>query len=231
MPSNVLPKNGSVLEKRKSSKNRNVNKNLRGTLFPLRFIFGKTKAYLLTKKTNQSNLGKYPSARGEAYEKYGRKFMNEIFLKRIHGKKETFVVKEVPFTVESVNSIAILSVQKTKPWLSGKIGWVGLGFSPNAVIVEVIQGRRDTLAEQDRFRQHPSIHMHWPNYILGVVEERAKALGFKRVKIRAPESLYSYHFSAYGSMPGVRKEMNILYSTVAKAMGYKRRGMFYVKNL
>jgi hypothetical protein len=114
------------------------------------------------------------------------------------------------------------------------IAHVKLGFESKAVIVEAMQGDKGRQPEFERFRE-----MHgkpWANYLIEKLEEHAKKTGFKKVKIRVPESLYYYHYKEVDSKVKkkdreVQEEMEALYNSVAEAMGYRRKGNFFVKEL
>jgi hypothetical protein len=132
--------------------------------------------------------------------------------------------------------LASTMFQKTTKPVSQRVGWLGIGFERNAVIIEVMQTcrhnsiNRPLLNEFRRLSKKPVL-----NYLLEQAEENARKNGFKQIKIRVPETLYYYEHldmsHAVTNEEGVRLAMRRLYQKTAREEGYKRKGIFYVKDL
>lgn len=172
---------------------------------------------------------------------FGKEFIETFPKTELRGKKrKKFVVSICKAFFESSYSVGL----RAKATGSGKeisefaFANAKLGFQKNTLIVEALNATKGKQPELERFRE-----MHgkpWANYLLEKAEEHARKCGFKKVKIRTPESLYYYHYANLGKGKKQDKEkqkreiqerMEALYSKVAKAMGYKRRGAFFVKRL
>ncbi len=176
----------------------------------------------------------YNTGRRSAMEKFGKAFTKGFPERKFKGTNDAnFVVDLTRSSYESHLAISLMtSVEGAKlPTTQAK-----LGFEENAVVIEAMQGNKGMKAELDRFRQskdNPQ-RMPGPNFLVAVIEARAKEKGFKQVKIRVPESLHYYHHpvgEAALNPKEHRLRMEALYGRVAKAMGYRKKGMFFVKTL
>ena len=116
---------------------------------------------------------------------------------------------------------------------------IGLDKERNALIIEAIQGRRGAISDLKRFEK--AVGKPWPNHLMELIEKHARKNFFKTIEIRVPESLYYYHKPMAGTVhtkeerkekiKQIRKRMRIMYNGVADALGYKRKGVFFVKEL
>ena len=115
-----------------------------------------------------------------------------------------------------------------------------------------MQGIYGKQTELERFREMHGMPAF--NYMIQAIEGHARKLGFEEVEIRVPETLNFYHIpiismkkesairAKYRSKAKaekalereremVRRRMEALYKGIAKAMDYRRKGLFYVKRL
>ena len=124
-------------------------------------------------------------------------------------------------------------------------GHIKIGFEPEALIVEAIQGHFD---RKDRVKQvNTVLGKPWANYSLELAEEHARRCGLKHVKIASPRTNYWFEHPEKLTKtdegwkylevtnPEEKKEiqqrMLTSYAIIAKKMGYKKQGEFYVKEL
>jgi hypothetical protein len=114
-----------------------------------------------------------------------------------------------------------------------------IGFDRQAVIIEAMQGEAEFGREIKEMNQ--KLGKPWANYLLQCVETDARRAGYTQVKIRRPETLYYYEHGvldtytdrnqAVGQNPEVQKRMREMYGLIAKRMGYRKEGDFFVKDL
>ena len=194
----------------------------------------------------------YASGGRTALNAFGRGFTEsfpKILLKGKKGRK--FSLRCATARWESCWAAVLETVPVRGAGTSTRVADVNLGFEREAVIVEAMHGHEKMQPWIERFRE-----MHEKpvfNFVLERVEEHARLLGFKQVKIRVPESLWFFKSpSLFGNKMAklaritdlkerekqgekakedIRRGMEALYKAVAKAMGYKRKGLFYVKRL
>jgi hypothetical protein len=174
---------------------------------------------------------RYETAKNHAKGKAGL-FLQTFPKTRIKGKKRrVFVVTPFWGDCEAVRSIALAIKGCAKKPLAEKtltnkiIAEAKIGFTENAVIVECLQGRSGQQEWLERFRQ---VHgKPWANYLLAQIESHAKKCGFATVKIRIPESLRAY----WTHEKTIRQRIEALHNNAANAMGYKRKGLYFVKEL
>jgi hypothetical protein len=202
-----------------------------GFLKKIRVLTCKAQIYARSRFQRNQSMAKYSTASSKAYLTHGRNFFGVFSTVKIQGRKEIYTISSTPFVIESPHGLELTYSSTRGNKKSGSLGKVGLGFTKDALIIEVIQGKKGTSPEQDRFRQTPKVNTHWANYLLTLIEKQARELGFSEMKIRVPESLYSYHFSSASDMKRVRKEMDAFYYTLATACGFKQKGLFFVKSL
>ena len=183
---------------------------------------------------------RYKSAYEENIKRFGKKFLKSFPRTNLAKKGNRFVVsiKEMGPVNESSFSLTLEKELGKKTRLNQlTLGDARLGFEEEAVVVEALKGLSDydapqgitPLAELDRFRQY--FGKPWANYLLEKIEEQARKNGFSKVKIRRPESLYFYWHTFRREKKETRKTMRRLYGRVANEMGYKRKGIFFVKEL
>lgn len=84
-----------------------------------------------------------------------------------------------------------------------------LGFSKGAVFVEAIEGAN--IGSREEVEQlNQSLGMPWPNFLLSEVENHARGLGFKHVKIHSPEtSTYHTNPLLFTDLPDLSKESKL----------------------
>jgi len=115
--------------------------------------------------------------------------------------------------------------------LPKSLGTVKFGFEEDAITF-LPQGERGAWTESKRFE---SIKKEkWPNFLIGLLEERAKGCGYKTARIPVPETLYFYKkpIVVKGRTPEqAREQMKKFLEGIADAMGYEKEGNFFVKNL
>lgn len=187
---------------------------------------------------------RYRTACRETTEREGRSFLRGFPKRKVRGNKHQFVVSaDSHFGIESTASI-LLEVDRAKKPAGGKepIALAGVGFGKKDVVVEVMQGAKGSGQLLSEFRRAaqgtPAL-----NYLVNRIEGQAKRLGFKKVKIRVPESLGNYWDPVINNevlntkkensaeRTRIRERMRELYKAVADAEGYMRKGDFYVKKL
>ncbi|MBI4043892.1 MAG: hypothetical protein HY393_03755 [Candidatus Diapherotrites archaeon] len=182
----------------------------------------------------------FKTAAGEALLSHGKPFIETFALHPLaYGKWEVGIGRS---TYESSVGVGIYPGRSTEEPIpvrrDSALVQAKLGFERKAVIIEALQGKRGNV--KDVQRMNAALGMPWPNYLLQETEKHARACGFKKVKIRKPETLYYYKHPAVpvktGEAPGpvierVQARMRALYEKAAQAMGYHEEPGFYVKNL
>lgn len=103
-----------------------------------------------------------------------------------------------------------------------ELDWV---LKKNAIIIEVIQGRKKGEYQRNVFRSLTK--SNWPTVMLEQIEKNARECGFKEIKIRRPETLHAYQLQT----PKVKEQMRKLYYSIAKALGFRKKGPYFEKNL
>ncbi|MBI4043900.1 MAG: hypothetical protein HY393_03800 [Candidatus Diapherotrites archaeon] len=112
-----------------------------------------------------------------------------------------------------------------------------LGFERKTIIVEAMQGQRPQ--NEIRALNH-ALGEPCANRLLRELEEHARKNGFKTIKIRTPESLHYYQWPLASAkdkeekerkVKAIRASMHALYGLVAKTMGYKKKGAFFIRTL
>jgi len=183
-----------------------------------------------------SGRDKYDTATKKSYALYGRKLLDGFDIKTLcFSQGQEFRVSSHEPIHESQNALKLFSVgEKTLEKISGKVAQIGLGFAPEEVIIEAMHTNSYLKVELNRFRR--ATHTPALNYLLRMVEIKARGKGFKRIKIRRPETLRWYQTEKIFPSRGMTKkeaqaQMRILYNKIAKAEGYTKQGMFYVKEI
>jgi len=206
---------------------------------PLLHLVGKARVKRITNKN--TFYPRYETGTFQAFTEHGHTLFESLPKKLVFGKKKNFVICPTTQSLEGHASIAMNTATPQKG-ITGRVGQIALGFTKNKVYIEAIQGKPNAQAVGDQARQ--AVGMHWPNKLIQIVEEEAKKHDFTESRIRAPESLYSYHHPSSKIFEGAttflekrrilaehRAQMRALYETVAEKMGYKRRGLVYIKKL
>jgi|GEM_PF-2390409 len=196
-------------------------------------------------KTQRGSLTNFKTAEHETYVALGRRFVEKFRPIEMKGKKHRFIVSFfaddhlVP-GYESRRNLGImvrLSAEEAEKKGRGRyprdlvLGIAAIGFEEDALVIEAIQGKEKTEKtlknEFWRTAKTPLLE-----FLLKTAEEHARSLGFSRVKIRRPETMY-YYEKPFTSADHhiVRKGMRKLYSQLATKFGYKKGKFFYEKNL
>ena len=187
-------------------------------------------------------LGKEPLSKAsymtggiENARKFGLGFLKSFPSIGLKSKKRAkfFVFRDLS-KGEASNEIRLIEqkiASENERHFGSAIARIKIGFTKNSVIIEEMQGTKSTQPEVERFMEmhgKPAI-----NYTIGLIEEHAKKHGFKAIKIRVPESLHYYqlHRGTGAANTKIRQNMKTLYNSVARAMGYRRKGGFFVKSL
>lgn len=211
--------------------------NLGGRAKTVLSRYRRERGYLAMKVGCSKKSGAYKTANSERIETYGKEFVETFPKITLKGKKRrAFVVDTGHSCLESRKSVrlAVYNAEAGKvKGIPADVAFLKLGFSKNAAIVEAIQGTAGWQPEFERFR---ALHgKPWANYLVEKLEEQARRTGFRQVKIRAPESLFWYYHKSKDESNSDylerRKRMEALYNNVANAMGYSRKGNFFVKGL
>ena len=119
----------------------------------------------------------------------------------------------------------------------GTIMNVGFGFKGRTIIM-IPQGKKPDINEPRKVRQllgrfQTATGKYPANYLVEAIEEHARRHGFKTAKIPIPESLYHYQnpYAKPEEIPKIQERMRKMYAAIASAMGYRERGLYYVKKL
>ncbi len=148
----------------------------------LRFRFREMKPFIASRMNSHS------TADPQRIKAHGKLFLASFPRKRI---STDFVVKVDRADFESSIGIAIKGLRRKME--------VKLGFTPNTVIVEAIQG--DAAAQEVVEKLNRELKKPWPNFLLEEVEKHAAGLGFRFVAIRDPKSLHYYDVPLMDTIP------------------------------
>jgi len=185
------------------------------------------------------------NARKSSIEMHGLPFITSFPEIRIQGmKRREFNVGISTSTYESpvAVSLSILDASK-KPVKDQRyfkrdpkeIAQAKISFRKKIVVVEALQGELGSIEWLDRFRNKTGVS--WAQYLTARIEEHARKMGFKQVKITIPERLRYYNNPVVSSIRGesdkqkIMENMRKLYYATAEKMGYKKEGDYFVKNL
>ena len=167
----------------------------------------------------------YPSAQAENHMK-GKTFI-ETFENFVLNKRKNHFRIEIQTqglrAVEARNTIVLMDMSKKKQKIV--LARIGIGFDKDAIIIEVVQGRKKGEEERNAFKS--LVQKNWTTFMIEKIEDRAKKCGFKEIKIRRPETLTAYQLQK----PEIQRQIRILYYSIAKSMNFKKRGPYFVKNL
>ncbi len=166
----------------------------------------------------------YQTARNESHEK-GKRFLKTFKKFEIRKRKNNFVVEaktQGTCAIESKNTIVLIDRSKRKPSVLARIG---IGFEKEAIILEVIQGRKKGEEERNAFRSLTK--SNWPNFMINQIEQHARECGFKEIKIRRPETLHAYQLQG----PEIQKQIRTLYYSIAEKMGFEKKWPYFEKKL
>jgi hypothetical protein len=173
---------------------------------------------------------KFGTAMQETYVKLGRSFI-EKFNSRTIGKKNdrTYLIQADELGLyDSARQVQIICQEGKE---NNYLGHLSLGFTKSGLIIEAIQGtmgKKQMQREFWRLGKKPIFE-----FMLHEIEEHAKKLGFRYIKIRRPETLYYYKkpYLKTKSDKEIRRSMRILYDKVARHAGYKKEEFYYTKAL
>ena len=180
--------------------------------------------------------GRKPTASTRALRTIGRMFI-ERFPTRVVN---TIGIRLNGDVYESPIGIHLTVGGPTMPVLRAS---AKIGFDCGAVIIEGIQGVSESGNELKQATER--LGKPWPNYLLEMVEENARACGFHQVRIRRPETLYwvqqpvQYNIKSRenekitneAEKRALQKQIIGFYAIIAKKMKYKKQGDYYVKEL
>ncbi|MDD3083717.1 MAG: hypothetical protein PHP82_01715 [Candidatus ainarchaeum sp.] len=218
--------------KRRIPKNRTIIRFLRGIKI--------VKNFSIREKVIASTLlGQYNSGREKNYYLYGKKFSESFPEKIIVFNKNKYKISCVNSLFEGQKEIQLEQFFDKKT--SIKTARLCIGFEKNTLVIESIQGTRGLNTHLNKFRRIEDKKSgktkgeHAFNFLLQQIESHAKKQGFKEVKIRVPESLYSYWFPNLEKVglnqKQIQTKMKILYEKVATSCKYVRKGNFFVKKI
>ena len=180
---------------------------------------------------------RYETASLEAFHQFGKAFFDTLPSVKISRKKNKFEISKIDNASHEASVrlriVGLNRFQRERIYYDDALAWASLGFEREAVIVEAIQGQVNGKAKLEVFSS--IFGKHWSKALLDIVEENAKKHGFKSVKIRIPESL-AYYWNPVGvtgikTIAKIRRDMRNHYNGLASALGYKRKGIFYIKKL
>jgi hypothetical protein len=197
----------------------------------------KTKGYFSNYSRNRNYNKKYASAKKEAYEKFGRKFLGSFAQDKIIIKKagRQYIISKSNPSFESEHGVVIRVISKDSLNKRGvMLARISLGFLENTLIVEAMQTGKEVNNRLNEFRRESKETAL--DFILKEIEKRAKSLGFNSISIRKPEMLYYYNNPSILSSENIsRKEiqrnMRKLYSRIAKRNAYERTARFFTKKI
>jgi hypothetical protein len=176
------------------------------------------------------------TAEDQAYKKCGRSFLKNFKPIIFNGRnKRKYQILSAGRCSESANTISIKLIMP-ETYHKNDIAHIGIGFEKNALIIEVMQTENPQHSKKylNEFRRTTKTQPL--NWLLKQAETRAKQFGFKEVKIRAPETMKWYNdpwtwTNKTLNTEEIRTNMRVLYNKIAKSEGYKRKGIFYIKQL
>lgn len=167
----------------------------------------------------------YPSAQTENHKNgklFIKLFENFVVKKRKNHFGVELQTKEFR-AVEAKNTVVL--TDKSEKGKETVLARIGIGFDKEALIIEVIQGRKKGEEKRNIFRS--IIKTNWTNFMIQQIEKNARKCGFNEIKIRRPETLNAYQLQNQE----IKEQMRILYYSIAKAMGFEKKGPYFVKKL
>lgn len=168
-----------------------------------------------------------PTGRIKAAEKYGRRFIEQFKTKTIRPGIHLGIGASL---FESDRAVIIYSNGHA-------IGEARIGFDREGVVVEAIQGMNGVKMELDEVKKKTG--QSWTVNAVRAIEETAKEIGMRTVKIRLPETLYYYRRPVVSESPmsihevqeAIRARMRATYRSTARELGYREKKRFFVKYL
>ncbi|QQR92309.1 MAG: hypothetical protein IPJ89_04085 [Candidatus Iainarchaeum archaeon] len=185
-----------------------------------------------------------PSAQLHAIRKFGRTFMDSFPDKIIRNTHGTVRIN-INFSANE-SGIAIATMDGSGDMRKHLCGHVRIGFEPQTLIVEAIQGhfgRKNNIDQVNAVLGKP-----WANYALELAEQHARQCGLQRVKIASPRTNYWFNHPQVlkkvkdfeweyaevtdaNEKEALQRQILGFYAIIAKKMGYKKQGDYYVKEL
>jgi len=157
----------------------------------IRNVLGKTYMRLFTTNRDLS-YHRHLSATSHNAARHSRNF-EQTFQTQTKKGKSTF---QIASSRQGHESNLIITIKKMGKSRQASLGGICLGFGKKTIYIESIQGGHKKKSSLNEFRRLLK-GKPWQNYLVEEVEKHAKSLGFKKIKIRAPETLYYYHHPAY----------------------------------
>jgi hypothetical protein len=203
-------------------------KERRKVIFQFRKVFFKANAWTAMKTGTKA--GRYKSASMANITQYGRNFYHSFV------ERELLKTRRGNYSVFARGSVGESPIELALAFNRGRacvpMAYVRIGFEKKAIVIEAMKGASGFKAELNKFNEANSKKAF--DTILEQMEAHARTLGFEEAKIRIPESLFSYWASKqYGEVKSaqIKKRMRELYNRVARANGYRKKGLFLVKVL
>ncbi|MDO8537436.1 MAG: hypothetical protein Q7S21_00965 [archaeon] len=196
------------------------------------------------------------SVRREFYE-FGERFIQNFVPSFNSRKNKKYKTDFLRGHGESPLAVAVCTGERIHENLA--ICLAKIGFTKESVLVKGIQGEKGKLSDIMKFEN--IVGMKWANYLIQEIEVQAKQNGYRYVKITIPERIAFYqkpsvHKSQYYNdiieplmasesqaerkegqrlhkelQEEIRQRMRKLYYGVAKEMGYKKRGDYFIKKI
>jgi|GEM_PF-2634980 len=167
----------------------------------------------------------YPSAQN--LTPAGKRFIETFQTRTTIKRRKHFTVEIVSdrhATIESKNALVLIDKKSSTP--NGSIiARIGIGFEENAVVMEVVQGRKK--GERQRQEYISLTKENWTTGMIRMIEEHARQSSIRFAKIRRPETLYAYQLQG----KEVQEQIRTIYYSIARSMGYEPKGAFFVKQL
>lgn len=205
--------------------------------------------YLLEHLVRQppiERVGRRPTAGIRSLRKFGHIFMDTFPEKYVRKDGRSVKFSMNGDVYESGIGITITIPNRSTPGIGIICASIKLGFEPRALIIEAIHG---TPGAVERIKYtNEVLGKPWANYAVEMAEEHARKCGFHQVKIASPRTNYWFEHPQVKKKTGeqewkyveviepaekaaLQKQMLAFYAIIAKKMGYKKQGDFYVKEL
>lgn len=207
---------------------------------------GQGKGTLLYAILEKETRTKMKTAKAPGLLVFGNRFFKAFENTQVGG----FSIRFMQHGFESPITVALVHPNAMSPSAQ-----IGLGFTRESVVIEAIQGESVSLynrvvvtkmlrgkhggkREFDVFRNkfleefREKTGVPWANFLLREIEKAAKKGGYKKIRIRRPETLYWYKKTTRKNKEKAREEMRKFYYTVARKEGYRKENdEFFVKEI
>lgn len=208
-------------------------------------FFSKLRESRLRKRRTKrllSSIERHPDGREHYpnYLKYGKKFMKSFESIHLRGKRN-YCVDLSHSSWEAPLSVAVYSSpRQEKPMgsLGGRDFEIKIGFQKDTVHIKAVQGVKGRIKQIKQLEG--MLGMPVPNYLLTIIEEHAKRMGYSRVIIDRPEILEyfnnpsiatAHHLEYRKQKNAVQHRMIRMYYSLASSRGYKIVGETFEKRL